>query len=85
MLNEDGSARTDAEIATDIEAALTTFDAGTEANQGGAQGPDMAPHQAGPNTGASEGDGTVRAWNDPVWWYPSLDTLLRVTISPVAQ
>lgn len=43
----------------------------------------MAPHQAGPNTGASEGDRAVRLFDDPIWSYPAVSELLKVTITPV--
>ena len=80
LLDEMGSPRSDEEIATDIAALLAACDAGTEANQAGARGSDMAPWQAAPNTGASEGSGTVRRVND-LWLYPAIDTLTKVTMS----
>ncbi|MGM0578131.1 MAG: spondin domain-containing protein [Myxococcota bacterium] len=83
LLDEVGDPRPDEDIDDDMDALLMAFDAGTEANQGGAMGPDMAPHQAAPNTGAPEGDGTVRAMADPIWGYPPLSELLRVTVEPV--
>ena len=85
LLTEAGERRSNEDIAADIEASLLAWDAGTERNQAGAAGPDQAPHQAGPNTGADEGDATVRMLNDPVWRYPMLSDVLRVTIIPLAQ
>ncbi|MEL6185814.1 MAG: spondin domain-containing protein [Myxococcota bacterium] len=82
LLAQDGTARTDAEIATDIAAALAIWDAGTEQNQSGAGGADQAPRQAGPNTGEAEGDGNVRAVPDGVWTYPTPSESVRVTIRP---
>ena len=55
LLTEAGERRSNEDIAADIEASLLAWDAGTERNQAGAAGPDQAPHQAGPNTGADEG------------------------------
>jgi hypothetical protein len=85
LLTEAGTRRSNEDIAADIEFSLAAWDAGTERNQAGAAGPDQAPHQGGPNTGADEGDGTVRMLNDPVWRYPMLSDVLRVTIRPFAQ
>lgn len=75
---------TDGEIATAITAALNAYDAGTEANQGGGAGRDMAP---GPlNTGVDEGNGLIRqADEDPVWDYPAAEDLIRVTIAPTER
>ena len=79
LLDASGNARSDAEIASDVDKMLAAYDAGTEANQGGALGPDMAPHQAGPNMGMPEGDGTVRPVSD-AWFYPAASNLVRVTL-----
>jgi hypothetical protein len=80
LLDEMGQARSDEDIAADIAAYLAAWDAGTERNQAGAVGPDQ-PLQGGADTGADEGDGTVRLLNDPVWRYPALSDMLRVTIT----
>jgi hypothetical protein len=82
LLTAAGERRSNEDIAADIEASLAAWDAGTERNQAGAAGPDQAPRQAGPNTGADEGNSTVRLLNDPVWRYPMLSDVLRVTIMP---
>lgn len=82
VLHEDGTPRSDEELAADIAAMRLAWDAGTERNQAGAAGPDQAPRQAGPNTGASEGPGTVTLLNDPVWHYPAPADVVRVTIEP---
>lgn len=86
LLNDDGSPRTQPEINADIAARFIAWDAGTERNQAGAAGPDQAPRQAGPDTGADEGDGTVRILNDanpdPVWDYAPLTDVLRATLIP---
>jgi len=84
LLDAQGSVRSDQDIAADIAAGLIAWDAGTEQNQAGAAGPDQAPRQAGPNTGAPEGDGTVRRFSAPlVWQYPTTEQLIRVTITPL--
>lgn len=85
LLDEAGEPRSNSLIAKDIKLALAAFDAGTEANQGGAMGPDMAPQQLGANTGSSEGNGLVRVAWDPVWQLPPVRDLVRVRIQPVAD
>ena len=80
LLTSAGAVRPDAEIALDVDAALVVYEAGTEANQSGAQGPDMAPHQAMANTGAAEGDSSVRKVSD-IWWYPDVTKLVRATLT----
>jgi hypothetical protein len=57
------------------------WDAGTEQNEIPGIGPDQAPWQAGPNTGAAEG-GTVRQVNDG-YAYPEVDQIIRVTLTPM--
>jgi hypothetical protein len=83
LLDEEGNPRTDEDLAADVAALLGAFDAGTEANQAGAAGRDMAPRQEAPDTGAPEGDGTVREVNDPVWSWPLPAHVLRITLGPV--
>ena len=51
LLEEDGTPRTDGEIAFDIAKYLRAWDAGTEANQAAAAGRDQAPYQSAPNVG----------------------------------
>jgi len=82
LLAADGAPRSLDDIANDITAEFSAWDAGTELNQASAAGPDQAPHQAGPNTGAEEGDSTVRLLEDPVWTYPENTDVVRVTITP---
>ncbi|MGH2544752.1 MAG: spondin domain-containing protein, partial [Ardenticatenaceae bacterium] len=83
LLNEDGTPRSDDEIAADIATLLTAWDSGTERNQAGAAGFNQAPVQPAPNTGADEGNGLVRLLGDPdpVWSYPDVSAVVRVTIS----
>jgi hypothetical protein len=80
LLDEMGQPRSNEDIAADVEAHLMAWDAGTEHNQAGAAGPDQPLH-GGPDTGADEGDGTVRMLDDAVWRYPALSDALRVTIT----
>jgi hypothetical protein len=80
LLDAQGMPRPDADIAADIEASLAVYDAGTEANQYGASGGDMAPHQAEAGAGMPEGDGTVRMAGPGA---PPAAALLQVTISPL--
>lgn len=82
LLDEAGASRSDADIATDIAAALVAWDSGTEQNQSGAAGSDQAPRQAGPDTGEAEGNGLVRLLPDGVWSYPAVNEIVRVTVRP---
>jgi hypothetical protein len=83
LLDAGGAPRSAAAIDADLARELAVWDAGTEANQVGAAGPDQAPRQAGPNTGAPEGSGLVRRFADPRFRYPAADRLLRITIRPI--
>jgi len=84
LVDEGGAMRPVEDIVRDFAAELIAWDAGTERNQAGAAGPDQAPRQAGPNTGADEGNGEVRELSDPVWSYPKVAEVLRVTVEPLA-
>lgn len=83
LLDESGEPRSEEMVAADIAALFRAWDAGSERNQAGAAGPDQAPRQAGPDTGADEGSGAVRELEDPVWSYPRLGDVLRVTIEAI--
>ena len=85
LLDGSGAARSDTDIANDVGAQLAAWDAGTEQNQGSALGPDMAGPglQSGPNMGASEGDGTVRASSSDLWPLPAASSVVKVTIEPM--
>lgn len=63
----------------DITNQLVLWDAGTEVNQEPGFGPDQAPRQAAPNTGASEKNaiGPVKDG----FAYPATGDVIRVTIS----
>lgn len=82
LVDTAGATRALADINTDIQGLLSAWDAGTEANQAAALGPDQAPRQASPNTGANEGGGKVRLV-DPTWGMPPTRHLLRVHVKPL--
>jgi hypothetical protein len=63
----------------DITGKIQLWDAGTEVNQEPGFGPDQAPRQAAPNTGADE-RGKVGKVNDG-FHYPETNQVLKVTIS----
>ncbi len=67
----------------DITSLIYLWDAGTEVNQEPGLGPDQAPRQKAPNTGASERK-PVRLVNDvrDGFAYPKVSEVLRVTITP---
>lgn len=85
VMNQDGSPRSDADLAADIAGQRLAWDAGTERNQAGAAGPDQAPRQSGPNTGLDEGNGNVRLLveSDGVWHYPHQTDVVRITVDPI--
>jgi hypothetical protein len=76
MFNDDGTPRSG-----DVTAEILFWDAGTEVNQEPGLGADQAPRQAGPNTGEVE-NGTVRLLNDGDFPLPTLDSVVRITITP---
>jgi hypothetical protein len=82
LLDASGNPRSDTDIAADIAMNLAAYESGTEANQGSALGPDMAPYQSAPNTGATEGSGKVRPI-DGVWPFPAVSQIIKVTLSPM--
>jgi hypothetical protein len=61
----------------DVSAELSMWDLGTEVNEYLGAGPNQAPRQAAPNTGADEG-GVVQLADDG----PVATELMRVTITP---
>lgn len=82
LVDAQGKPRSPKDITADAKALLSAWDAGTEANQAGALGPDQAPRQSAQNTGAGEGGGLVRPV-DPTWGVPAAKDLLRVTVKPL--
>ncbi len=83
LLDAMGNVRPFDIVAFEIEAALMAWDAGTEGDQAGAAGRDMAP-VGQPNTGPGNGNGLVRQGNaDEIWSVPEPGGVLRVIVSPV--
>ncbi len=69
----------------DITSLMDLWDAGTEVNQEPGLGPDQAPRQKAPNTGASERKPVqlVKDVKDG-FTYPKVSDVLRVTITPAS-
>lgn len=70
-------------LSGDISSQLSWWDAGTEANQFPGAGPDQAPRQSGPNTGAPDPNTAVRPVNDGFYYTPA-NQIARVTITPIS-
>lgn len=85
LLDATGQPRSAAAIQTDLDQALGAWDAGTEANETGAAGPNQPPAQAAPNTGPSAGDGLVRPYTDALYAAPAADRMVRITIRPLGR
>lgn len=68
-------------LSGDVTFAFALYDAGTEADQEHGVGPDQAPRQKAPNTGAAE-NGRVRPAKRDAF-FARTSQLLRVTITPV--
>ena len=66
-------------IEGDITSSIQLWDAGTEVNQEPGFGPDQAPRQKAPNTGADE-HGKIGKVNDG-FTYPETSKVIKVTIS----
>lgn len=66
----------------DVTGMILLWDAGTEVNEFPGVGPNQAPRQAGPDTGAAE-NGPVAQVNDG-HAYPRVDQVIRVTLTPVS-
>jgi hypothetical protein len=64
----------------DITRYVQLWDAGTEVNEEPGLGPNQAPRQPAPNTGADE-HGVVRLVHDQ-FSYPAVKDVIRVTITP---
>ena len=69
-------------LTADITSQLQLWDAGTEVNEEPGLGPNQAPRQAAPNTGARE-KGKVMLVND-TFRYPSVGEVVRVSVKPSA-
>ncbi len=69
-------------LAGDITAQILLWDAGSEENQTPGAGPDQAPRQSGPNTGAADPDTAVRLAIDSSGRIPNPDEYIRITLQP---
>jgi hypothetical protein len=69
-------------LSGDITDMILFYDAGTEVNEQPGVGPNQAPRQPAPNTGADEG-GTVRLVSDVSdgFAYPAVNEVIEVTIT----
>jgi hypothetical protein len=70
-------------VTGDLTARVVLYDAGTEVNEAPGVGPNQAPRQAKPNTGASENK-TVQVVNDG-FVYPAAAAVIRVTVQLDAE
>jgi hypothetical protein len=81
LFNNDGTP-----ITGDVTSQIRLWDSGTEINQEPGLGPDQAPQQASPNTGAVDPTNTVRLVRSEFDNVPAVRDLVRVTLnSPVAN
>lgn len=85
LLDAAGRPRAATAIQRDLDQALGAWDAGTEANETGAAGPNQPPRQAAPNTGPSSGDGRVRPYADALYTPPAPDRMVRITVRPLGR
>ena len=78
-----------APISGDITDEVQLWDAGTEMNEAPGAGPNQAPRQAEPDTGADEEGGTVHEVDVMMaadgFYYPAITDVIRVTIRPQAN
>ncbi|MCB9716220.1 MAG: spondin domain-containing protein [Myxococcales bacterium] len=88
LLDAMGNPIAEEAVAADIAIQLRAWDAGTEGNQAGAAGRDMAP-MGMPNTGPGNGSGTVRVAeadpapaDDRIWSMPNAEDVIRVVVAP---
>ncbi|AGP34809.1 hypothetical protein SCE1572_09955 [Sorangium cellulosum So0157-2] len=70
-----------APVSGDVTDQVLLWDAGTEANEEPGAGPNQAPRQSGPNTGAPDPDNTVRLVDDG-YTYPAVEEVIQVTVTP---
>lgn len=81
LLDAQGRPRPASEIEAEANQRLMAWDAGSEANQAGATGPDQPP--AAHDQGPAEGPGVVRLADARTWPTPPASQLVRVRIRPV--
>ncbi|MGI9038321.1 MAG: spondin domain-containing protein, partial [Gemmatimonadota bacterium] len=68
-------------VTGDVTSQILLWDAGTEVNQEPGTGADQVQRQAAPNTGAADGDNTVRLAPDDFSNLPAVSDVIEVTIS----
>ncbi|WP_437968067.1 spondin domain-containing protein [Sorangium sp. So ce260] len=68
-------------VSGDVTDQVLLWDAGSEANEEPGAGPNQAPRQSGPNTGAKDPDNTVRLVQDG-YTYPAVEEVIQVTVTP---
>lgn len=68
-------------ISGDITRYFKLWDAGTEVNEEPGVGPNQAPRQPAPNTGATENE--VVDLVDDEYTYPNVSDIIRVVIIPM--
>jgi hypothetical protein len=66
-----------------VTESVLLYDAGTEVNERPGTGPNQAPRQSGPNTGATENN-PVKVIGETMdgFTYPNADAVVRVTVEP---
>jgi hypothetical protein len=68
-------------ISKDVTSQVELWDAGTEVNQEPGAGPDQAPRQKAPNTGAADPDNKVRIASDTFKNLPKTSKVLKVMVT----
>jgi hypothetical protein len=68
------------QVAGDVTHLVHLWDAGTEADEEPGLGATQAPRQSGPDTGAPDGDSSVRRAADTFGNLPAVTEVLRVTL-----
>ena len=72
-------------ISGDVTAQIKLWDAGTEVNQEPGLGTDQAPRQTSANTGAVDGNATVRIATDDFSNLPAVTDVIRVTLTSTSS
>lgn len=71
-------------ISGDVTSQVKLWDAGTELNQEPGLGPDQAPRQSAPNTGAPDPNPDVRLADNAFGTLPPVASVIQVTVTPGA-
>lgn len=69
-------------VSGDVTEYIELWDVGSEMNEIPGIGPNQAPRQSGPDTGAADPDNTIRLVDDG-FSYPTNDMVLKVTVMPL--